>query len=332
MTGAEGAGATQDRIEWHYNIPLLTSRFMVWDFVRVTLISVAISYVLVALTGWLVDGEPVFLPAFVLLIVTGVVLALFAITCILLGNRHGAVFGVGPKGVTYAAGERERKINRIVAIGGALAGNPTTTGAGLIATGQEQLSLQWGDVHHVVYYPGPRVIVLRNTWRAVLRLHLTPELYEDVAARVDEYWRGAVPVREAALAGRRARAPWPYYTALVLAAALAGVGAQVWYWNDYEFSARVGAVGVVLLIAAVLAEGPARRISGFLSLPLIAWHLIAVVLSAMEVVDSVFGTFYVAGLDPAELALSVLSLVVLLGMATWRTFDLGSGSSATESR
>lgn len=55
----EESAETTDIIEWHYDVPLLTSRFMVWDFVRVTLLSTAISYVLVAFTGGLVDGEPV---------------------------------------------------------------------------------------------------------------------------------------------------------------------------------------------------------------------------------------------------------------------------------
>ncbi len=320
----QSADPGQASLEWRYDVPLLSSRFMVWDFVRVTLISATVSYVLVAITGWLVDGEPVYLPIFALFVMIGVLLGLFVLVSALLGNRHGAVFGIGPTGATYSAGEREQKINRLVAMAGALAGNPTTTGAGLIATGQEHMRLPWDEVYHVVYYPRSRVIVLRNTWRAVLRLHLTSELYPEAAALVDGYWRHAAPVRNRALAGRPVRAPWFYYAALVLAVSLAGLGAQVWYWNDYELSGRLGLVGVVLLVVALLAEGPVRRICGFLSLPFLVVHLGAIVRSATETVEASFGAFRVAALDPAELTLSILSLLVLLGMAGWRAFGLGT--------
>lgn len=309
------------RIEWSFDVPLLTSRFMLWDFLRVTLISVATMYVLVAITGWIVEGEAVLLPWFVLPLVTAVMLGLFGLASLLLGNRHGARFGVAPSGVTYEAELRERRINRAVVILGALAGNPTATGAGLLASSSEMMRVPWSEIHRVVYYPDPHVIVIRNSWRAVLRLHLPVELYDQTAALVDSYWRGAAPSREKASGGRVVRAPWGYYAALSLAVAVATAGANVWYWNDYELSARMGLIGSLCLLVAVIAEGAPRRILGFLSIPLLAWHLGAIVFSALGTVeDSVFGTWYVASLDPAELAVSVLALVVLLGIASWRTF------------
>ena len=316
----EERSARTETIEWHYDVPLLTSRFMVWDFVRVTLISTAISYVLVAVTGWLVDGEPALLPPLALLIVIGVVLALFFLASLLLGNRHGARFTVGPKGVRYAAEQRERTINRVVMIVGALAGSPTTTGAGMIASGQEEMFVPWGEIYRVVYYPGPRVIVLRNTWRAVLRLHLAEELYPQAADLVDTYWRLAASARDKARAKRPARAPWFYYTGLVLAVAAAGLGAQVWYWNDFELVARIGVVGAVAVAASVVLEGPGRRIFGILAIPLLMWHAGALLVSAFESIGGMYGSSLVLGLDPAEFVLSMGSLGVLIGMAAWRAF------------
>ena len=111
---------TEGTIEWEYRVPLLTSRFMLWDFARVIGLSVAIMYALVAVTGWCVDGEFVILPPVVLAVTASVMTALFAIASLLLGNRFTMTFSVGPDGVSYESGARERRINRVVAVlGGA---------------------------------------------------------------------------------------------------------------------------------------------------------------------------------------------------------------------
>lgn len=309
-----------ETIEWHYDVPLLTSRFMVWDFVRVTLVSVGIMYALVALTGWLAEGEIVLLPLPVLALTAGILLVLFVLASLLLGNHHGARFTVAPHAVTYAAEERERRVNRAVAVIGALAGNPTATGAGLLAMSSEHLRVPWADVERVVYYPGPRVIVLRNSWRAVLRLHCTAQDYPRVAALCDAYWRAAAPVRDAARPQGFRRGPWWYHASLFAAALAAGLGAQVWYWNDYTTAARFGAVGAGLVALSMLFEGLARRGFAVLSFPLLVWHGGAVAVSAFGTVEGLFGRSYVAGLDPGELTITGLSFAVLLGMAAWRAF------------
>lgn len=209
----------------------------------------------------------------------------------------------------------------MVTIVGALAGNPTATGAGLLASSRETLFVPWSDIHRVVYYPGPRVIVLRNTWRAVLRLHLAEDLYPQVAERVDTYWRSAAPVRERARAGvGTVRAPWPYYAGLVAVTVFAGAGAQVWYWNDFETAARIGAIGAIATAVSAVLEGTGRRILGVVAVPLLLWHAGALLVSAFESVESSWGSFLVLGLDPAEFLLSMGSLTVLVGMAAWRAF------------
>lgn len=179
-----GTGGQNATIEWTYRVPLLTSRFMLWDFVRVTAISVSIMYVLVALMGWMVDGEPALLPLQVPLMVGAILLALFFIVGVLLGNRFTMTFSVKPDGVTYSSGAREKRWNRAAVLFGALGRSATTTGAGLLATAAEQGGWKWSDLHSARYFPRQRVISLRNSWRTVLRLHCTAEDYERVRAAV----------------------------------------------------------------------------------------------------------------------------------------------------
>lgn len=191
---ADGEGeVVEDELEWTYDIPLLTSRFMVWDFVRVILLSVTAMYVIVAVGGLIVEQELIILPAFVFFLTAGIMFGLFVLTSLLLGNRQGARFIVSSRGVEYRAEKRERAINRLAVLVGLLALNPTTAGAGTLAMTREKMFLPWESIERVVVYPRPRVIALRNSWRTVLRLHCTPELFDQVVSRVEAHHRVSRP-------------------------------------------------------------------------------------------------------------------------------------------
>lgn len=187
------APVTPGRIEWRYDIPLLTSRFMLWDFLRVTLLSAALMYVIVIVAGLVFGQELILLPWQVPAIIVGVLLGLFVLASLLLGNRQGARFAVDAKGVEYHAEKRESRMNRIVATVGALMGSPTTAGAGALAMSREHLYLEWEGIREVRYYPSARVIAIRNSWRTMLRLHCPSELYDDVAAAVRHHHAATPP-------------------------------------------------------------------------------------------------------------------------------------------
>lgn len=176
-----------DAIEWRYDIPLLTSGFMLWDFFRVILISVGAMYLLVALTGLVLEGELIILPPMVFFLTSGIMLGLFVLTSLLLGNRQGARFVIGPRGVEYHAEKRERRMNKLAVVIGLLALNPTTAGAGALAMTREKTLIPWGSIHSIRVYPRSRVIALKNSWRTVMRLHCPPELFEVVVSAVKEH-------------------------------------------------------------------------------------------------------------------------------------------------
>lgn len=179
--------ADSGEIEWVYDIPLLTSRFMLWDFLRVTLLAVAAMYVIVALGGLIIEQELIILPPMVFAFTTAIMLGLFALTSLLLGNRQRARFTVGPGGVEYRAEKRERAISRAALIVGLLALNPTAAGAGALAMTRERVLVPWSSIHDVRVYRRPRVISLRNSWRTVLRLHCPPESFDSIVAAVESH-------------------------------------------------------------------------------------------------------------------------------------------------
>lgn len=188
--GTSGEKPRPGEIEWTYKVPLLTSRFMLWDFLRVILLSVVAMYAIVAVGGLIVERELIILPPQVFFLTTGIMFALFVVTSLLLGNYQGARFNVGPKGVEYRAEKRERSMNKLVVVVGLLARNPTTAGAGTLAMTRERLFLPWASVQRVVVHRRERVISLHNSWRTVLRLHCPPELFDEVVASVQLHHAG----------------------------------------------------------------------------------------------------------------------------------------------
>ena len=321
----------QATIEWTYRIPLLTSRFMLYDFAKVIVISVAIMYLLVAVMGWFIDGEFVWLPPQVFLITGGAMAALFVIACLLLGNRFTTTFRVGPDGVAYASGSKERKWNRLAIIAGLLGGSMTATGAGLIASSQEEGGFVWADVHRANEYPGPRVITLRNSWRAVLRLHCTPENYESVrAAVVAGLARGAAEraTGEAAATPRVPR-PWHAYAAGVTLPVIGAVLVTAWPWLQYEDSMRVVVLSALLLIVAGLLGGCVRRAAAAFSLLPTGWVVYLTAAEMFSISDGWFPGETVSGweYDTGLLVITLAGEAILVGLALWRLFGRERGTA-----
>ncbi len=323
-TTAAAHGGDGDTVEWEFDIPLLTNRFMVWDFLRVTAFSVAAMWLIVAAMGWIIEGELVLLPLEVLILTAGILLVLFALASLLLGNRHGARFTVGPDGVRYAARLRERRINTLVTVLGVLAGSPTAAGAGLLAKGQERLDVPWTSIERLVIHRSARVIVVRNSWRAVLRLHCPPELFGRVLDLAEEYWSASRPAHEAAQRrGAENKTPvrsWSSRLGLALVVLVLTICARIWPWTEPEIATRIGSLGAAALVLSSLTELAGRRLWAWLALPLLLWHAGATASSALKP----FGLGTTQGvtwmLDTPLLALSAAALLGSLGIAVWRAF------------
>lgn len=177
--------------DWIIDVPLLTSRFMLWDFVRVAFLAVVGMYALVAACGLVFERELIVLPLFVFAATFGTLIGLFVLTSLLLGNRQRARFIVSSKGAEYQAQKRERVINRLAFLGGLLARNASAAGAGALAASREQLLVPWAEVDKVVVHERAHVIELRNSWRVVQRLHCPTEQFPAIVSAVISYHEAA---------------------------------------------------------------------------------------------------------------------------------------------
>ncbi|GAB4281597.1 MAG: hypothetical protein Kow0067_01100 [Coriobacteriia bacterium] len=183
MSDGDG-NSPSEPIVWRMRLSLLGDPLLLLDLLRVALISVAAMYVLVALMGLLAEGGPVLLPPIVGVMAFGALAGLFLIAMLLMGNRYEMTFTVGPDGVGWEMGRRERALNRVTVVAGALARSPGTAGAGLLARANERGLLRWRDIHAVRAFPSRRVLSVRNSWRTVVRVHCTPENWEPVRAMI----------------------------------------------------------------------------------------------------------------------------------------------------
>lgn len=302
-------------ITWDRDVPLLTNRFILWDLARAAVISALLMEALVAVMGLLAEGELVILPWQAPVLGAGALMVLMAVACLLLGNRVGMWAGVGPAGVAWASGRREKAVNRGVAVIGALAGSATTAGAGLLATASETGAVEWRDVHRAIEHPARRVISIRNSWRTVVRLYCTPENHEAVTAIVREGVARGAAERAANPAPKRSRLRAGLWIAGTV---LGGALSAAWTFRPGETAVWI-ACAVVFCAISGFAEGVARRLFAaftLLSLVPLAWLYAGEALSPYE---SIFGGAKLTWtLDTGWLGVAVAGQLLLLGMTLVR--------------
>jgi hypothetical protein len=311
-------------IVWTTDVPMMTDRFHLWDFLKVSVLSVVIAGLLVACTGWLLDGDPVFISLRILGMVAGGFFASFLVVSLCMGNKYRVTFGLSRKGVSYESAPRERRLGRLAALAGGFANSPTAAGAGLLATSREALVVAWEDVRSVRVYPGSRVIVVKNSWRTLLRLYCPPHIFAQASAAAVEFHREFGPPEADTTRGRGTS--WPYRVGWFVAAALLTWGSQSWYWSDHEVLARLGIVGGGLVAVSGLLPGAARQVAGFVGAGLVLAHGGGLVASSLEPFGDLFGISRTVVLDTPWLVVAGVCTALLVISGGWSAVGRGWGS------
>jgi hypothetical protein len=181
------ADSDRETLQWDIAVPLLGDPLIVGGTVRVFLLAAAIAASMLTLI-FLVQGEyDAIGPIWLGFLGAGAGLALLglAVMLVVFGNRMHCRFTLDRHGIVYATIDRRaRASNRLLLVLGLLRGSAQATGAGLIATADEQRSLRWRGAFRAEFLPGRHQIVLRNRWRRLLVVYATPENYAAVAERI----------------------------------------------------------------------------------------------------------------------------------------------------
>lgn len=182
------------RVEWVAEMPLATDRFLLYDLAKVilwtgaliagggTVVALAMGGASEPLEDWLAMLE------ILAWILAGFGLLFLLITVVFFGNRYRARMTVEAAGLSWESlSRRAGWSGKAAVLAGALAGNPTVAGAGLLAVSRQSVSIVWDDVKRVRCHPRLSVISIMNGWRVVLRLYCHPLRYEEIRSLIRGY-------------------------------------------------------------------------------------------------------------------------------------------------
>jgi hypothetical protein len=119
------------------------------------------------------------------LIGEAIFIGLFILTSLVLGNHIGSVFILDKDGVGSKMSRRMNKLTKATIILGALVGNPSVTGSGMLASSQAETFHRWSGIEKATIDKQHRVITFSNNWRAVQRVYCYQDNFEQVVSYVD---------------------------------------------------------------------------------------------------------------------------------------------------
>jgi hypothetical protein len=165
---------------WDAEMPLLNNRFFLYDMAKLLLWTGLIAGLIFGGIALATGGAKSLGPLMALLgiILFGFLFLFVLISLLFLGNGYRVRYLMAAQGIGWESlGRRGRAASRLAVVAGALAGNPSVAGAGLLAAASESGLLAWKNVRTIKAYPAIGVISIMNSWRVVIRIYCTPQYY-----------------------------------------------------------------------------------------------------------------------------------------------------------
>jgi hypothetical protein len=283
-SGKPAPSLPPDSLQWEAEVPLLTNRFILYDFVKLLVISILVMEVLLVVMTIALDRRLKLetLAAYVKLggvAMLGLGVIMILVMLLFFWNRFPMRFTLEPRGAMVESLSRRGKVgNRLAFILGMLARRPGVAGAGLLGMSQETVSVTWPEVHRVKVHEARRVISLMNSWRVVFRLYCTPENFAPVLAAVAG-WADKGRKSRARAARRAGPSPLPRLLLITGLALVAGVALGA---LPLEVPGLLR-LAVVLLGLAALWLPPLSRFLGVATLMAVALVVLIFVIQGLEV-------------------------------------------------
>lgn len=315
---------TKEAVEWDFNIPIFTSRFILQDLAKlfgiplfvVFLIMVAIAIPGIVKRGTLpsfqVSGEVIYAFSFLGIIF----LTTIIVSAIIFRKGYHAHFVVDSKGAmagpTALQYKTNTKINTLLIILGIFMRKPGAVGTGLISQSTQFVSVAWSEIFRVILYPEQRVIALYNSWRRVLVLYCTAENFDIVAKIAQEGVAHTAEERQKHHAEIKKEVKrvvsWGIF--LLVTALMVSVSPLI----EGIYIAPVWGLFTVSILAAITGGG-VKRFFGFLNLLIVTAIVVLMINSGMEEHRSSFGfsTYHklggiASGVDIEQFIVSMLGI------------------------
>ena len=175
--------APSDAYGWEIRVPILRNPVIVKQLG----LAIGVPFALLAVLLALISGQAVY-GLFGLGLMVAMWLLAALVILVIYGGRYDVAFELDDKGVLCRTQARQRNKNRVIngltVVLGALAGKPALAGAGMLAQARQEESLRWSRVQTVRYHPRGKTILLRGGWLEQLALFCTDENYGRVCEMV----------------------------------------------------------------------------------------------------------------------------------------------------
>jgi hypothetical protein len=165
---------------WDADMPLLNNRFFLYDMAKLLLWTGLIGGLIFGGIAVATGGAKSLGPMMAMLgiILFGFLFLFVMIALLFFGNVYRVRYLMTAQGIGWESlGRRGKVASRLAVVAGALAGNASVTGAGLLAAASESGLLAWKSVRTIKAYPAIGVISIMNSWRVVIRIYCTPQYY-----------------------------------------------------------------------------------------------------------------------------------------------------------
>jgi len=177
---------------WTKSTPILTEFYTARDFILWIASSGAI---MVLLINILMGFEEFWAILTLGTAVTGFLFVLFVfVVIVFLRNKFTITYTLTTYGAATEVSQNIKDLNKLAMIGGSLGGSMTTVGSASIAMSQENVNVRWDQLKQVVVDRKRRMISLRNSWRALMRLYTYPENFDEVLEHVRQQVRDGIIV------------------------------------------------------------------------------------------------------------------------------------------
>jgi len=142
---AQGNGP-EELLSWEKEIRLYADPFIFKGFAVALVLCVVLMQLVVAIMSVIFGERPIYLPTQVCLLTAGILAGLLLLAVLML-RRYTMRYAITSRGISFAVGERERRISRALLPLAFLSGNLQAIGAGLLAVAGEAGSVDWRSVY-----------------------------------------------------------------------------------------------------------------------------------------------------------------------------------------
>jgi hypothetical protein len=173
-----------NRLQWEIYVPIFKNRYILKGLALTIGIpfGILITFIIIAAKGDILGTDA----KYALLLIALLFLLTFLLILIVYGNKYAPGFIIDESGIVNYTQKKQAKRNRIinalVIALGALSGNFTAMGTGMMAQSRQVMQLKWKNIRKVYYDPKRYTILVRGAYMEKIAVFCTQQNYAHVEA------------------------------------------------------------------------------------------------------------------------------------------------------